>query len=356
MTIASLRILRLALGTGLSLLVSQIYAWDLSFIAPVITMLVLALPKPVPGLKGGIALVLALGIALNLGVLFLPMLLEQPAAGLLLLILALFWSFYFTAKGGPMAVGSLATIGIALSIGVGSVSLDAVFLLISSLLLGAVVGVLFVWLAHAILPNSMAETGQATLSTNAPAKEQQAPSLLAARWSATRSTLIVLPIILWFLFSSASAAYVPVLIKVAAMGQQAGSDGTRDAGRSLIMSTLIGGLGAIVGWQMLSVVPTLAMYTLFVALAGLVMGRRIFQGAGLHPDGATWSYAYLTMIVILAPAVMDGMGGAPAGAKFWERLVMFGLATLYAVLAVTVFDAFRPRGDRAEADAPRIEN
>ena len=85
------------------------------------------------------------------------------------------------------------------------------------------------------------------------------------------------------------------------------------------------------------------MYTLIVAFAGLVIGPRIFRGRGLAPDAATWSYGFLTMIVILAPAVMDSAAGAPAGAKFFERVLMFLIATGYAVAAVYVFDAFRPR-------------
>ena len=67
----------------------------------------------------------------------------------------------------------------------------------------------------------------------------------------------------------------------------------------------------------------------------------------MAPNGGTWSYAYLTMIVILAPAVLDNASGAPAGAKFWDRLVMFLFAALYAVIAVYVVDAFRPRRFKA---------
>jgi len=66
----------------------------------------------------------------------------------------------------------------------------------------------------------------------------------------------------------------------------------------------------------------------------------------MHPEGATWSYGYLTLIVILAPAVMDNIGGANAGTKFWERLVMFVGATLYGIIAVYVFDAFWPERTR----------
>ena len=99
----------------------------------------------------------------------------------------------------------------------------------------------------------------------------------------------------------------------------------------------------MVAWNVLSAWPSLTLYVLLVALAGLFFGRRIFEGRGLHTDAATWTYAYLTMIVVLAPAVLDSYSGSAAGARFYDRLFMFGWATLYAVVAVYVFDAFWPR-------------
>jgi hypothetical protein len=343
MNIESLRILRLAGGTALSLWFSQLVAWDMSFIAPVITLLILSLPLPAPSLKGGLVFVAALTLSMYAGVLLLPMLLDQPLAGVILLVLALFWSFYFTAKGGSKLIGTFATVGIAVSAAIGTVSIDAVFGVISGVSFGTLVGVLFVWIAHAFLPDSRAV---ATAAKPAP-PSKSAIDLADARWSGYRSTLIIFPVALWFLFSGASAAYLPVMIKVASMGQQVSREGTNLAGKSLIMSTLIGGVAALVGWYVLRAVPTLSMYTLFIGLVGLVMGARIFQGPGMHPNGGTWSYGFLTMFVILAPAVMDSAGGAAAGIKFWDRLVMFGLATLYAVVAVHVFDAFRPTPEPA---------
>jgi hypothetical protein len=262
--------------------------------------------------------------------------------GLLLLVLALYWSFYFTAKGGSAVIGTFLTVGIAMATAVGTVSVDAVLLVIQGVSFGAVAGIAFVWIAHAFVPDSLASGASSGPAPKKPPPAAQ-PDLFAARWNAFRSLTIVLPVALWFLFSSASAAYVPVMIKVASMGQQASNDATRVAGRSLIMSTIIGGIGAIIGWQILRITPTLSVYTLIIALGALIAGPRIFSGKGMHPDGGTWSYAYLTMIVILAPAVMDSAGGDAAGAKFLERMIMFALTTLYAVAAVFVFDAFRPR-------------
>lgn len=347
MCIASVRILRLALGTSLSLWFSQAVGWQLSFIAPVFTLLVLALPLPVLKLKQGIAFVAVLAAALYCGMLLLPMLLEQPAVGLLLLTLALFWSFYFTAKGGSALIGTFATVGLALVAGVGSVNVDALLIVAGDIVAAAAVGVVFVWIAHAVMPDSMASDSVPIVGKKAPGAPE--PDLADARWSAFRSLLIVLPVALLLMLSSSSTAYIAVMIKVASMGQQATNDDTRTAGHSLILSTIIGGVGAVIGWEMLSIAPTLMLYMAIIGLAGLIMGPRIFQGSAMHPQGATWSYGYITMVVLLAPAVMDSIGGDTASAKFWDRIIMFAGATLYAVAAVYIVDAFRPNPGTEEA-------
>ncbi len=339
MSIASVRILRLALGTSLSLWFSQAVGWQMSFVAPVFTSLLLATPMPGLKLKAGLGIVVVLGLSMNAGMLLLPMLLNQPAVGILLLALALYWSFYFTAKGGSAALGTFATIGIAVTAAIGSVSVTAVVEVASSMVLAAFAGIVFVWLGHWLVPDSLAAEPNQTPADAPPAAKH--PDLADARWRAFRSFLIVMPIALFLIFSSASTAYVAVMLKVASMGQQATNSAAREAGSSLMMSTLIGGAGAIIGWEVLSISPTLLIYTLLIALAGLIMGPRIFKGTALNTQGATWSYGYLTMIVLLAPAVMDSIGGDSASMKFWDRIIMFLAATAYAVVAVNVVDAFR---------------
>ena len=348
MEIASVRILRLAVGTAISLWFSQAVSWPLSFVAPIITMFLLAVPMPAPKLKLGLGLCIVMAVSLYGGLLLLPTLLNQPLVGVLLLIIALYWSFYFTAKGGSAALGTFATMGIAVSTAIGTVNLDAALAIVQAVSISAVIGVLFVWVAHALLPDSMATP----VDQPAPAKPPEAPKpdLSEARWSAFRSLLIIFPVALFFLFSSASISYVPVMIKVAAMGQQATHDQTRHAADSLIKSTIIGGAGAIIAWQVLSITPSLTIYALIILIAGLLIGPRIFQGQGPHPHADTWTYGFVTMIIILAPAVMDSAGGGPAGMKFWQRLLMFFGATAYGVITVYVFDAFTASRRKAVAN------
>jgi hypothetical protein len=341
MDIASIRILRLALATSLSLLFSQLVNWPMSFIAPIFTLFILSLPLPALSLKDGIKFVLVLAVCANAGLMLLPFILNQRMVGILLLTLALFHSFYYTARGGSPVVGAFATVGLAFVVAIGTVSIDAVVGVVNGMIIGAVSGLAFVWIGHAILPDSSARIESTAATTQKlPPNE---PDLTDARRSAWRSLLIVMPIVIWFLLSSASASYAAVLIKVSSMGQQAGLDQTNEAGRSLLMSTAIGGLAAIIAWQVLSVWPSLLMYTLLVGLGGLIMGPKIFAGFGMHAQGATWSYGFLTMVVILAPAVIDGQVGSSADVAFWSRLNMFIIATLYAIGAVFVFDALWPR-------------
>lgn len=341
LSIAQVRIFRLAFGTAASLGFSQLLGGDMSFIAAVFTLLLLGLPAPVLKPKAGLAFVLALSGSLYAGLLLLPTLLNQPMVGVLLLVLALFWSFYYTTKGGSALLGTFATIGIAVTTAVGSVNIDALLSLVSSLTIIATVGVVFVYIAHACIPDSLATTGNAPPAE--PAIKPGPPDLAAARWAAFRSFLIVFPVTIWFLLSPSSAAYLAVMIKVASMGQQAAADATRTAGKTLLLSTIVGGVAAIIGWQLLRIVPTLTVFVLYVAIVGLVIGRKMFDGPAMRPNAAMWSYGLLTMLLILAPAVSDSAGGDAAGIKFWQRLVMFAGTAIYALVAVHVVDAFRPR-------------
>ena len=152
---------------------------------------------------------------------------------------------------------------------------------------------------------------------------------------AARSMLVVMPVIGWLL-ATGGTSYIGMAIKVASMGQQVSTDSTRQAGSSLLASTVIGGVAAIAVWLVLRIWPGLLLYVLLVLLVGLVMGKRIFAGAAYAPTGPVWTYAYVTMLIILGPAVLDS--GDAAGARFFDRIMMFVWATVYSMFAVWFFD------------------
>lgn len=335
--LAARRTLRLALGTALALLFSQLVTWPLSFISPILTLLILALPLPAPSLRLGIGLLVALLLPMLVGLGLLYVVEEARWAGILLVALALFLTFYYTARGGSAVLGTFMTMGLTLTVTIGTLDPTLLARLAQALAMGAFVGVVFVWIAHALLPDPPRPAGAR------PARRPAPVDLPEARRSALRALAVVLPIALVFMFSSGSAAYTAIMIKVASMGQQATTDNSRAIGRSLLASTFWGGLAAIVAWCLLLAWPSLVPYVLLVAFAGLLFGPRIFQGAALGPDASKWSYAYVTMLVILGPAVLDSPTSAGAGAAFGTRLLYFFFIAVYGSAAVAVFDAFWPR-------------
>ena len=132
------------------------------------------------------------------------------------------------------------------------------------------------------------------------------------------------------------------MIKVASMGQQASSQVGRSMGREQLESTLWGGLGAIIAFHIMSIWSSLLIFCLLIGLAGLIYGPRIFKGPGMHPKGGMWSYAYLTMIIVLTPAVTNAQESGDAAAAFYTRLFLFVVIALYGTISVVVFDTFWP--------------
>ncbi len=333
--IASIRILRLAVGIALALVFSQSVNWSGAFLAPVLVSVILTLPLPAPSLIAGLRFVAVLTGSLLVGLMLVPMLNNQPAAGVLLVLLVLFSCFYYGAKGGSPILTMFLLIGVTVVPAIGSESVDASLAITSGLALAAVVAVLFVWISFALFPDSQ------VLSRPGP-KAQQPPAANIAARSALRSTIIVAPVFLWLLMSSETAAYAIALVKVASMGQQVSMEGTKAAGRDLIMSTLIGGVAAVIIWNLLQIWPVLVIYGLLFLLCGLIIGPHIFSGQSLAQRGPMWSYALLTMMIIIVPAALDPAGGDDAQVRIADRILMFLLATAYAVGAVYIFDRFWP--------------
>ena len=66
----------------------------------------------------------------------------------------------------------------------------------------------------------------------------------------------------------------------------------------------------------------------------------------MSAKGNMWMNAFLTMIVVLAPAVIDSQGGSSAGAAFYSRLILVSVAAVYGTVAVAVFNAFWMQGKK----------
>ncbi|XHF33283.1 DUF2955 domain-containing protein [Pseudomonas chlororaphis] len=313
------RALRLACGTALCTAASYGLALPLSFLSPVLAVLLLAsMPRPLP-VKMALVLTLVAAFTTSLGLLLVPLLRYYPVCGVLLIGVGLFLVFTYGLRGGNVLIMTFLVIGMTMISAAGFASFELAMAVIGALVKGLLLAVIIVGLSHVLFPEP----------DNSPAPPP-APTLPAEDVPrvAMRATLIVLPTFLLVLIDPAS--YLPIILKAVSLGQQSTTTRTRHAGRELLGSTLLGGLLAVLFWCALSLFVHLWMFFLWMLLFGLFMARKLYR---LHPTQLTpgfWLNTLITMIILLGQSVEDSAAGKDVYTAFAVRMGLFILVTLYS--------------------------
>lgn len=324
------RALRLACGTALCTAASYGLALPLSFLSPVLAVLLLAsMPRPLP-VKMALVLTLVAAFTTSLGLLLVPLLRYYPVCGVLLIGVGLFMVFTYGLRGGNVLVMTFLVIGMTLISAAGFASFELAMAVIGALVKGLLLAVVIVGLSHVLFPEP----------ANSPAPPP-APALPAEDVPrvAMRATLIVLPTFLLVLIDPAS--YLPIILKAVSLGQQSTTTRTHHAGRELLGSTLLGGLLAVLFWCALSLFVHLWMFFLWMLLFGLLMARKLYR---LHPTQLTpgfWLNTLITMIILLGQSVEDSAAGKDVYTAFAVRMGLFILVTLYSGVMMHLLVAHR---------------
>ena len=324
------RALRLACGTALCTAASYGLALPLSFLSPVLAVLLLAsMPRPLP-VKMALVLTLVAAFTTSLGLLLVPLLRYYPVCGVLLIGVGLFLVFTYGLRGGNVLIMTFLVIGMTLISAAGFASFELAMAVISALVKGLLLAVVIVGLSHILFPEP----------ANSPAPPP-APALPAEDVPrvAMRATLIVLPTFLLVLIDPAS--YLPIILKAVSLGQQSTTTRTHHAGRELLGSTLLGGLLAVLFWCALSLFVHLWMFFLWMLLFGLFLARKLYR---LHPTQLTpgfWLNTLITMIILLGQSVEDSAAGKDVYTAFAVRMGLFILVTLYSGVMMHLLVAHR---------------
>ncbi|WP_330206240.1 DUF2955 domain-containing protein [Pseudomonas sp. AM14(2022)] len=324
------RALRLAFGTALCTAASYGFALPLSFLSPVLAVLLLAnMPRPLP-VKMALVLTLVAAFTTSLGLLLVPLLRYYPVCGVLLIGVGLFLVFTYGLRGGNVLIMTFLVIGMTMISAAGFASFELAMAVIGALVKGLLLAVVIVGLSHILFPEP----------ANSPAPPP-APALPAEDVPrvALRATLIVLPTFLLVLIDPAS--YLPIILKAVSLGQQSTTTRTHHAGRELLGSTLLGGLLAVLFWCALSLFVHLWMFFLWTLLFGLLVARKLYR---LHPTQLTpgfWLNTLITMIILLGQSVEDSAAGKDVYSAFAVRMGLFILVTLYGTLMMHVLVAHR---------------
>ncbi|WJK12102.1 DUF2955 domain-containing protein [Pseudomonas fluorescens] len=330
------RALRLACGTALCTAASYGLALPLSFLSPVLAVLLLAsMPRPLP-VKMALVLTLIAAFTTSLGLLLVPLLRYYPVCGVLLIGVGLFLVFTYGLRGGNVLIMTFLVIGMTMISAAGFASFELAMAVIGALVKGLLLAVIIVGLSHVLFPEP----------ANSPAPPP-APALPAEDVPrvALRATLIVLPTFLLVLIDPAS--YLPIILKAVSLGQQSTTTRTHHAGRELLGSTLLGGLLAVLFWCALSLFVHLWMFFLWMLLFGLFVARKLYR---LHPTQLTpgfWLNTLITMIILLGQSVEDSAAGKDVYTAFAVRMGLFILVTLYSGVMMHLLVAHRENSQGA---------
>ena len=323
-------VLRLTLGVGLAVLIAYGLALPMPFVVCVMSILVLCKPGPPLPLAKGLVIAAVFAALVTSGVLMVPILENYAWSGILLTGAMLYGIFFFgLVRANPLTMVLVISFTVIPVAGVADQA--TVGMLSLSLSIGLLTGALVSSASHALFPDPPAP------ATNRPVSASVSHE--AARWTALRSTMIVMPVLVLALTNP--SFYLAAIMKTVALSQQAGEVEARFAGSELIGSTVMGAFVAAVTWLGLSLHPNLWMLALWMMGAALWTGSGMFGTRSTSFRPSFWSNALITMLILLGPAIEDSASGKSVVEASAVRTCLFVAVALYAWGTVWALERWR---------------
>ena len=323
------RTIRLALGITFGLGVGQIANWQLSYLMPIFMSMLLAGP-PID-VKKGIGFVVVILIGTMLGMLLTTSVVQLPFVCLLVISLLMFHIFYAGNKGMSPLLVVMLLMGITAIPLVGVQSSGLAFIVVKGLLTSGIVAVIFTILLFWLIP-------EVTEQDQPPAKTEVEKPLQ----SAVISTLVMLPlVIVFYTFSLTGAILTFVFAAILAQTPDLTSGLRSSAG--LMVANALGGVIAIVIYNLLVIVPEFVFLLLLIFIVSLLFAEKIFSD---DPYAALYSTAFTAVLLLIGSSM--GIVSGSAASNFMARIVQIMAAAAYIVLAFYIIS--RLSGYRARVN------
>lgn len=322
MTLQAVKTLRLAFGVWAAIAVAYGMAWPLSFIAPLFATIFLLFPAWI-GWEMALQLIQRLSISLLLGLFIAEFLLDFPAICITVYALLFFFIYYNDTPLAPPFAAMFMTFGITIVpiMGLAGVGLPQFIAL--ALLLNLVLGLLFAWIFHTIMPD--------TLAIRLPqpqAAKKPVPPVLPPREERIRqalvSSIVALAAVTLF-FSLNLVAYTFAMIQICFMVGAPSANASVQALKDTALACCIGGLAILIVFNLLVAVPTYPFFLLVTLLCTLLFSKQMFAGTAMSK---TYISGLTTFLVLLGTSTMVEK---VASVNFYMRIAQILFAGLFAI-------------------------
>ncbi|MEJ2547005.1 MAG: DUF2955 domain-containing protein [Gemmatimonadota bacterium] len=320
------RVLRFAIGVTLSTALAYLIGFELPFLVPILVAMLLGSPAPRPAFRSGVAFVAPIAVAAFLGVLLTRYLLPFRLIFLLIEFLVLWWIFYGLAGGAAplrmvwlliaaLLIPLLGTASIGLSVGIAL-----------GLVEGAIIALISTWLSFGLLPDQPVEPAPVTGGLDSkPAKEVPPPEARAA--FARRSLIVIYPVLFLF-FVNGWADQAVVLLFAALLSLLPSFAAGWKVGKDMIIGNLIGGVAAILFYQLLLIRPSFSTFALLTFISALLFAEVIFSD---RPIARLFKTAFNALLLLVGMSV--AITGVDASSRFYTRIAQIMLAVTYVAAA-----------------------
>jgi hypothetical protein len=326
----NINILRYALGSTITVAVVMGFGLPIGYLVPVLSLSFLASGKPAPDLKGGLMFFLIVTFSASFGLLLAKFFLPFPVVHILLLTLILFYIFFTNHPLFHPLLKTFLLISILLIPNLALFSKDKAIIAAISLSSYAAITILLIWFIFLLFPAQKVPESVAEASP-----ELSPPTRLQRFNTAITSTLVILPVLLLFYFYNFTDSIL-ILIFISILSMQPEFAKDFKGGKALVLGNLIGGLSAILAYEIFTVLPEFFYFVLVVLLAGLIFGRQVFSG---KPMAALWGMGFSTFLLVICSTT--AMGTTDADAKVWTRVLQIMTAVIYIVGAFGLISLFK---------------
>ena len=319
------QIVRFTVGATAAAVIAFAYAWPLSFVCPLLTIVFLS--KKIPGFthREWYPIAYVLG-AMALGLTFTLFLHPYPVVFVLMLGLVFFNIYYFINRHGSFVFALICLLSVLIlpMMTTAHEELAIVFALYFGF--SAALAIVIFIIANVLFPDPPGSPGPTD------AGFQRGYSEVAAKAS-LKSTLVILPLVVLFNAFELTGGLL-VVIYAAILSLAAESSAGWNAGVTMFRATLMGAAATVVVYALLVAVPEMHFLTILWLVTMLIFARIIFSD---HPLSKYAGSGATAMTVLVATSL-------GAGADYFDKIViramLIALAALYVGFALAIVDRY----------------
>jgi hypothetical protein len=323
-------LLRYALGSTLLMALAMGIGWDLAFLTPVLALGFFAPGSTMPSFKEGLAFVATIALTTLTGFIFTKLFLDYILLFILLLGLALLTIFYTNKLGPKPKVFMLISLLLIPMLGLQNLAISLVFT--KMFIGGAAITMVLVWVIYSLFPDKPAAHASVTGKA-----ADEGPSAQARFSYALDTLMIVFPVVLVFFFFQWTGGLI-ILIFITILSMQPSFN--YKAGMAMIIGNLLGGIFAIVAYELVVMVPFYPYFVLMVLAVSLFFASKLFSKS---PKAPLFGMGFSTFLLITGQSITST---DDAGGKVWMRVLMIMIAVIYVVTAFRILEAYKEKKKR----------